>query len=627
MSSGLWPGRLLLMLLVFAPAQLSAQTRIEAPGGVAAQSITNSPITFGLKPDEQLRMVEAFSQQITVSGEARAKAEARAAELGTQLGFTREAVIGFFRIVGEQDVPLEQVPTKLAEIAARHRAMLDRWSVLDVGDPATAALAAEAKTAIDTGRYDEADALLLRAQEQDIAAARQAEQLARDAQQAAERRFLRAAESEGKRGDLAMTRLRYDDAAKRYAAAASMVPSTRPDERRRYVKREAGALYQQGDERGDNKAALLAIDRYRAFAQATDRATTPLDWARTQNDLGIALWTLGERESGTARLEEAVAAYRAALEEYTRDRVPLDWARTQMGLGLALSTLGKRERGTARLEEAVAAYRAALEERTRDRLPLDWAMTQVNLGAALRTLGARESGTARLEEAVAAYRAALEENTRDRVPLLWAGTQNNLGNALWSLGERESGTASLEEAVAADRAALEEWTRDRVPLDWAMTQMNLGNALWLLGARESGTARLEEAVTAYRAALEERTRDRVPLGWATTQMNLGNALQKLGARESGTAHLEEAVAAYRAALDESTRDRVPLDWAMTTGNQGVALMLLAERLSDATRARSAVQQIEVAFVTMRDGGNAPVAAYYEAQLPAARALLARLTGH
>ena len=36
--------------------------------------------------------------------------------------------------------------------------------------------------------------------------------------------------------------------------------------------------------------------------------------------------TLGERESGTARLEEAVAAYRAALEERTRERVPLDWA-------------------------------------------------------------------------------------------------------------------------------------------------------------------------------------------------------------------------------------------------------------------------------------------------------------
>src|SRR5215213_7512419 len=116
MIPSIWLHPLLLVVLVFAPAPLSAQTRFEAPGGVAAQSITNSPITFGLKPDEQLRMAEIFSQQIAVSSEARVKAEARAAELGTQLGFTRDAVIGFFRIVGEQDVPLEQVSTKLGKI-------------------------------------------------------------------------------------------------------------------------------------------------------------------------------------------------------------------------------------------------------------------------------------------------------------------------------------------------------------------------------------------------------------------------------------------------------------------------------------------------------------------------------
>ena len=56
----------------------------------------------------------------------------------------------------------------------------------------------------------------------------------------------------------------------------------------------------------------------------------------TQNNLGNALQSLGERESGTARLEEAVAAYRAALEERTRERVPLDWAMTQNNLGNAL---------------------------------------------------------------------------------------------------------------------------------------------------------------------------------------------------------------------------------------------------------------------------------------------------
>jgi hypothetical protein len=44
--------------------------------------------------------------------------------------------------------------------------------------------------------------------------------------------------------------------------------------------------------------------------------------------------------------------------------------------------LGERETGTARLEEAVTACRSALEERTRERAPLDWAETQINLANA-----------------------------------------------------------------------------------------------------------------------------------------------------------------------------------------------------------------------------------------------------
>ena len=39
----------------------------------------------------------------------------------------------------------------------------------------------------------------------------------------------------------------------------------------------------------------------------------PLDWASTQNNLGLPLWRLGERASGTAKLDEAAAAYRATV--------------------------------------------------------------------------------------------------------------------------------------------------------------------------------------------------------------------------------------------------------------------------------------------------------------------------
>ena len=105
-----------------------------------------------------------------------------------------------------------------------------------------------------------------------------------------------------------------------------------------------------------------------------------------------------------------------------------------------------------------------------------------------------------------------------------------------------------------------------------------------------------------------------------TQVKLGHALAMLGSRESGTARLEEAVAAYGEALKERTREHVPLEWAMSTGHQGVALILLADMRGDAEMAKLAVQQIDAAFTTSRDGGDAPLAAYFEAQLATARAL-------
>jgi exonuclease VII small subunit len=316
---------------------------------------------------------------------------------------------------------------------------------------------------------------------------------------------------------------------------------------------KAAEFYEIGDSKGSNPDLFIAIAAYRAALEERTQARVPLDWAATQNNLGNALRTLGERESGTARLEEAVQAFRAALQEYTQDRVPLDWAMTQNNLGNALQTLGERESGTARLEEAVQAYRAALQEHTQARVPLAWAMTQINLGNALATLGERESGTARLEEAVQAYRAALQEYTQTRVPLHWATTQNNLGTALQTLGSRESGTARLEEAVQAYQAALQERTQARVPLDWAATQNNLGNALATLGERESGTARLEEAVQAHRAALQERTQTRVPPAWATTQYNLANALTALAGRQKSAPQMAEALACMNNAVDGYTQ--------------------------------------------------------------------------
>jgi tetratricopeptide (TPR) repeat protein len=372
--------------------------------------------------------------------------------------------------------------------------------------------------------------------------------------------------------------LRFDAAAAagRVEKIASLQHKDDPKALFETVRTRREQFVSEGRDKGVNFSLIVAIGiarRETSLAQGPDQHSAAL------NDLGIALEELGERDNGTARLDEAVTAFDAALLERTRERVSPLWAQTQNNLGNALARLGEREYGTARLAEAVAAYRAALLEWTRERVPPEWAQTQNNLGNALLALGGREHGTARLEEAVVAYRAALEENTRERVPLDWAATQNNLGNALFALGQLESGTATLKHAVAAYRSALEERTRGRVPLDWAQTQHNLGNALLVFGQRESGTARLDEAVAAFDSALEEEI-----------------------------------------------RERVPLLWAQSFGGKGLALVLIADRTNDAATAEIAVSQIETAKEALLAGGDEASFLYFEEQLTKAKVIRDRIKG-
>jgi tetratricopeptide (TPR) repeat protein len=104
----------------------------------------------------------------------------------------------------------------------------------------------------------------------------------------------------------------------------------------------------EGREKGLNFSLEIAIE----IARLTVAGALDMDQRGVAlNDLGISLQTLGERESGTTRLEEAVTAFRDALHEHTRERVPLDWAATQNNLGNTLQRLGERESGTARLEQ------------------------------------------------------------------------------------------------------------------------------------------------------------------------------------------------------------------------------------------------------------------------------------
>jgi tetratricopeptide (TPR) repeat protein len=515
----------------------SAPGVIADHGSVAAGRDITGPVTINPDANEVVQQVAAAQNE---------RYDRILAEIARDKGVEVAPLRAVLVKLGEKGVPEEDIPKRLDSAAEELIKLRAENEQFRRGPPALAAIAEEVQALLDKGEFNDARRALARGREA-------ARALRIDASRY-EAAFLA---QEARVDDL---QLAYRAAAAKYAEAAGLVAPFDTEQQLRFLVDQAVALFKQGDEFGDNAALTDAIDVRHQCLALTPRSERPLDWAGTQVGLGIALVTLGERESGTARLEKAVAAaFREALQEFTRERVPLDWAANQMNLGTALGAIGERESGTERLEEAVAAYREALRENTRERVPLDWAMTQNNLGNALEALGERESGTARLEEAVAAFREALQELTRARVPLQWAATQMNLSIALAMLGERASGTARLEEAVAAYREALQERTRERVPIQWAGTQTNLGNALRLLGERESGTARLDEAVAAYREALQELTRTRAPLEWAGTQNNLALAYRALYDKSAEPHHLDNALAAIAAALDGFRKAKAPFN--------------------------------------------------------------------
>lgn len=344
----------------------------------------------------------------------------------------------------------------------------------------------------------------------------------------------------------------------------------------------------------------LAAANYEAAAAAlqsafvlTSKTETPESWAKLQNRLGTVLdaWAsvstgrkIGERRS------KAIDAQRAALEVYTPEGFPLDRARTQSDLVVALIKQAQSAASADRprlLAEAVVTCRAALATLTREADPQDWARIQSNLALALRNQASAAASTERaplFAEAAVAYRAALEIFTREDFPQDWARTQSDL---VVALVKQASSAAAIDrarllaEAVVTCRAAMEILTRNTYPEDWARAQGNLAVALSLQASAVSGDQRtklLDDAVDAFHAALEIFNRETLPQDWARTQSDFAITLRKQASSAAPAERarlLADVVSAYRSALLVYNRDALPQDWARTQNNLAVALMSLA----------------------------------------------------
>jgi hypothetical protein len=193
---------------------------------------------------------EVLAEIVRQQGERTEEQKKLIAQLEAALDLNQRQVRAALDILNEKNIPPESLLSKLIEIAERFKALQEQIALAQAGDDAQiAALKADAQKAIDAGDLSKADSLL--------------GQIERRQREALDRLAVNAAETCGKRGDIALTRLQYGKAAQHYANAAALFPPGDANEEKRigYLQREAHALYQQGDEFGDNGALFNAIER------------------------------------------------------------------------------------------------------------------------------------------------------------------------------------------------------------------------------------------------------------------------------------------------------------------------------------------------------------------------------
>jgi tetratricopeptide (TPR) repeat protein len=200
------------------------------------------------------------------------------------------------------------------------------------------------------------------------------------------------------------------------------------------------------------------------------------DWAITYYNLGFACSSMSSID---LVLPKAIAAYEAALTVFTKDAHPVDWAKTQNNLGATWGEMDAGEGGENR-RKAIVAYEAALTVFTNDAHAVDWAATQYNLGISWRSLSTGDRSE-NLRKAIAAYEAALTVRTRGDYGVEWANTHYGLALALADMAELSASDllAYMARAIASGKAALAVYSakvrlQDRAFLrDYRRTLKNL----------------------------------------------------------------------------------------------------------------------------------------------------------
>ena len=353
--------------------------------------------------------------------------------LSVDLQVNRCATASFLRILGEREVPVEQLHARLREIAERHLGLVGQLRALTTQDPEIEALRKAAADQLDAGALDAADRLLREAQQTMQRKAAQASPLMAD-----------YARVEADLGRLELLRLRYEAAAEAFRRAAQRAAvAGDPLSEMGYRELAAGA-YQDAGMYRKAEGEFLDVLQWR---EDHPEQTTLQQSATTLNNLGTLHYAQSDYDSAALRFDEAL---QILLSDRASSIAPKPRAMLQ---SISLNGLADTALAVNDFQRAEDYYRRALAQ-----LESAYGSEGTELVAVLTNWARLETVEGHFAGAEELYRRAVGINRARRAPgdPESAVTMNNLAVLYYLLRRYDEAEGLWKQAFDVYRSALGE---------------------------------------------------------------------------------------------------------------------------------------------------------------------------
>ena len=487
-----------------------ADTLISVRQGIAAGRDINiqGDVVFGVPKKAFESLVEEMQQQEGLQF-------GRLQQLSEDLSVNRCATASFLKILGEKQVPTEQLHAKLKEIAGRHLELVSQLRAMTTQDPDIETLRKQAAEALDAGDYETAEQLLKEAQE-----------IAQAKFQLASPQMIDSALIAADQGQLHLTRLHYGPAADSFDHAAEFASIAGKREDQVHYQELAGGAYQDAGIYRKAESAFLDVLEWREKNPDQSSVAATIT---TLNNLGGLYLSSSDYANAIKSFEKAqlkaesspdleprvrnllAAASHSGAADAAVARSDLIYAEEHYTLALSLleteygaddSRLAPLITNWARLKtirgdyaEAETLYRRAMQiDAVRRKAGnLESAVTMNNLATLYYARGEYESAEDLWWEVIEIYRSTLGEDH-----FITLGVHQNLARTLRK--HEDSGHLACAETIY--KHALNIWKQRSETRNVEADHLVIASLFASLADLEVAQKRFDEAEEHYEKALD-----------------------------------------------------------------------------------------------------------------------------